>query len=1108
MERSSTPRAPKRSLTIGTGGSLPSTWPDPAGATPRWRRRIDATPSSPSSTPKRPLRRIKRRALFPTASLTQKGILYMSYDRVLREQNKSQRLHKTVWIGLRAPWGSDPCPLCHVALKSMLCAYQHFKRTHNARKVLCLCGKCGASYDYVAPATRHASRCRAKKFPTQAGIFRCEYCSKGFASGRGLSQHLRGAHPIVYMKGLVSRGKDPSPPDVVYSLDDDDTYSGQPDPTRSLYSDTPVRVTPSRMRASLLSSLGRSDAPTLRDINERAVALLSTLRRRFHIMRLCNFSDKRRQCVKKPKKLVEFASLQRAWLTKRREVATRILDGRVPSCTLRPDDIESHYRAIWEAPSSFKALKGFADLPEADNTPLLAPISPAEVIASVKRVKPLSSPGPDSVRRAHLLAFDGSGVKLAAMFNDWLLCGDIPAIFKRGRTTLIPKSLDPLLEQDIKNWRPITLSSLILRVFTRIWAGRLEVACPPHPRQRGFIKGPGCSENLTVLGGLMKLSKRRKSTLACAFIDLAKAFDTVPHELILSSLQARGLDDHFLGLIRNMYTGVNSRISSSKGRTSKIFLKLGVKQGDPLSPLLFNLSLDPLLYALDRCGEGIEVGGGLAVTSLAYADDLVLLSSSWLGMKRNLAILDAFSDLCGLRSNPSKTHAFLLRREGTRLALNNCDPWTLGGSVVRLIPPTGAVRYLGVDISPLKGITGSAPIVCLTTMIQRIDGSRLKPSQKITLLRSYALPRILYSADHAETSFSALSECDRAVRRIVKKWLHLGHHVTDGLLYSAGRCGGLGFPRLCTAIPACRLRRLLAMCTSEEPLTNEVASMISLERSVLKLYSHVTKTSLLSRLEDVNPELVSAKALKDREFRRWASLPSQGLGTSLFNNDSASNSWLLSPRACHLSESEFILALQIRTNTFSVRLNGASVKDCGNRISCRLCGHERETLGHIVSCCPSLKENRMRAHNTICLALRRLAEEHGWMAWSEKRLTLPDGQVGVPDLVLYKNNSAHIIDVAIVYERNPTCLSSVSAAKALKYTKFAGEVNRWLQASSISMWGFVVGAKGKWPRSNRELLIELGLSLVKIRSVSKKMSVSSLIGSMKTCRAFRTLIRS
>ncbi|NXR52823.1 PO21 protein, partial [Hippolais icterina] len=79
----------------------------------------------------------------------------------------------------------------------------------------------------------------------------------------------------------------------------------------------------------------------------------------------------------------------------------------------------------------------------------------------------------------------------------------------------------------------------------------------------------------------------------------------------------------------------------------------GVKQGDPMSPLLFNLALNPLLCKLEAEGKGFH-HGGFQVMAMAFADDLVLLSDSWDGMRHNIKILETFCELTGLQTQGEK----------------------------------------------------------------------------------------------------------------------------------------------------------------------------------------------------------------------------------------------------------------------------------------------------------------------------------------------------------------------------------------------------------------------------------------------------------------------
>ena len=86
-----------------------------------------------------------------------------------------------------------------------------------------------------------------------------------------------------------------------------------------------------------------------------------------------------------------------------------------------------------------------------------------------------------------------------------------------------------------------------------------------------------------------------------------------------------------------------------------------------MSPLLFNLSIDPLLQLLEHEGVGLTA----RVASLVFADILLLLSDSWDGMSRNLPVLEKFCCMTELKVNPKTSHGFSWGRNGPGYTLND-----------------------------------------------------------------------------------------------------------------------------------------------------------------------------------------------------------------------------------------------------------------------------------------------------------------------------------------------------------------------------------------------------------------------------------------------------
>lgn len=121
---------------------------------------------------------------------------------------------------------------------------------------------------------------------------------------------------------------------------------------------------------------------------------------------------------------------------------------------------------------------------------------------------------------------------------------------------------------------------------------RLREVIDIIPRQKGFVTEAGCFTNVQILH---ELTCRMKQDTGGVGIQLgvAKAFDTIPHETIPGALKRKRISQPIVGLVYGSYEKVFTGISHSEG-VIEVRLQRGVKQGDPLSPLLFNFILESL----------------------------------------------------------------------------------------------------------------------------------------------------------------------------------------------------------------------------------------------------------------------------------------------------------------------------------------------------------------------------------------------------------------------------------------------------------------------------------------------------------------------------------
>jgi retron-type reverse transcriptase len=144
-------------------------------------------------------------------------------------------------------------------------------------------------------------------------------------------------------------------------------------------------------------------------------------------------------------------------------------------------------------------------------------------------------------------------------------------------------------------------------------------------------------------------------------LDYEKAYDKVSIDFLLEVLKLRGFGERWIGWIRKIVIGGSISVLANGEESNTFKTRKGLRQGDPLSPLLFNLAVDVLTKMLGKAArnnlvsrllEQFRPGG---IMTLQYADDTLLLSSCEIREIRNLkCVLMLFEQVCGMRINFNK----------------------------------------------------------------------------------------------------------------------------------------------------------------------------------------------------------------------------------------------------------------------------------------------------------------------------------------------------------------------------------------------------------------------------------------------------------------------
>jgi hypothetical protein len=140
-------------------------------------------------------------------------------------------------------------------------------------------------------------------------------------------------------------------------------------------------------------------------------------------------------------------------------------------------------------------------------------------------------------------------------------------------------------------------------------------------------------------------------------LDMSDAFGPVSHVQLSNNLTKLGLHPMLTGLILDSYTDAQVKIVTLNDATNPISIKRGVKQGCPLSPILFDICIDPLIEKLssdDFKKYGYWWSNDDGVTPQAYADDILLFANSYEHMLKLAEVVQDFIRRSNIQLNPKK----------------------------------------------------------------------------------------------------------------------------------------------------------------------------------------------------------------------------------------------------------------------------------------------------------------------------------------------------------------------------------------------------------------------------------------------------------------------
>lgn len=300
-------------------------------------------------------------------------------------------------------------------------------------------------------------------------------------------------------------------------------------------------------------------------------------------------------------------------------------------------------------------------------------ISDEEILGVVRKLKNNKAAGEDGITAEFIKNLPIEGIKeLVEGVKEIWTHERIPKNWRTARIYPIFKKGDV---DAVENYRGVSLLDVGYKILAMIMARRLSTWLERESKltegQAGFRRGRSTTEQIFILNTAIGNQLRNKGgKLNVAFVDLKKAFDKVDREILWEKTQKIGVNGKFLRMLKEIYRETNCEVITKEGMTENFQTKKGVRQGCPLSSVLFNIYINDLEETMRQRNEGGtaigSAGTGVKIYVLMFADDLAILAEEEIDLQKMLKTLEKWARRNKMEVNTEKTKVMTFRKGGRK----------------------------------------------------------------------------------------------------------------------------------------------------------------------------------------------------------------------------------------------------------------------------------------------------------------------------------------------------------------------------------------------------------------------------------------------------------
>ncbi|GBC20914.2 RNA-directed DNA polymerase from mobile element jockey-like [Rhizophagus irregularis DAOM 181602=DAOM 197198] len=441
---------------------------------------------------------------------------------------------------------------------------------------------------------------------------------------------------------------------------------------------------------------------------------------------------------------------------------------------------------------------------------LLDPPTLDEWLSTVSSMPNDKAPGPSMITYEMLKHLGpNTSALILILVQSCLRTADIPDLWRQAMVFPIPKPHE--WKCQLKNTRPITLLEVIRKSLVKLFYNRLASILASNEVLRGGnfagLPGGSCRDPIVVLESIIHDAHVNKSPLWILSQDISKAFDSVDLKMLHFALERIKLPASATTFILSLFMNRSNRVFTAHGTTPSYRVRIGIDQGEVISPLLWVIYIDPLLTVLKNemmdpytlhasllsNPLAMTNSDGLRINNLVFMDDSTLISSSKSGMESMLSITEEFYQINNTSANHNKYVLITNSLPSTSVSSPSPVVFDLHLSGLNKVPSISIVpismnssfRFLGVWFN----VAGSRDFVkkqvareC-NSFAATVRPAKLSAKQVVYLHNTVLIPKLEYRMQVTHLSESECASATSSIRSMVKHKANFSRVLPDSILF-------------------------------------------------------------------------------------------------------------------------------------------------------------------------------------------------------------------------------------------------------------------------------------------------------------------------------------